>query len=465
MQRIMIRAGRSPFDRLDAVETWSRNVIGNNNGNLVFSTATHKLLSTAGTEVVPNRYAANAEFADEVNDTCDAFVLPFANAFRPSFERTLVNHAAFIRKLKIPFALLSCGAQLPAEGGFERLKKIEKAAKAFCSAVLEKSSAITVRGEVTADYIRSLGFRDVLVIGCPSMTMNGRGHRVEVKPPSRLRRPRVAYNIQSSKDMLGALVADIEKSATASYFPQDIETLDMMLWGLDRYDEDRDPQLPLRSEHRQFTRGRAEYALDAFSWMHRMRSFDLAVGPRIHGNIVAILAGTPGLVLAHDSRTLELARYHGIPHVAPAELDGLRSLEDLYPRLDFTEFNRGHGERFDRLVGFLRENGFATIYDPDQTAARAAYEQRVAAWPNDGFVGTTWRTLSGVERGRLRYLRQRQLEDVEARRRSAVELKSARTRIARLEALLAESAGADGVAAPDRFTLEDESVGSAPASS
>ena len=44
-----------------------------------------------------------------------------------------------------------------------------------------------------------------------------------------------------------------------------------------------------------------------------MRNFDFADGARFHGFMLAIQAGMPGGVIAHDSRTLEMCETMQIP--------------------------------------------------------------------------------------------------------------------------------------------------------
>ena len=44
-----------------------------------------------------------------------------------------------------------------------------------------------------------------------------------------------------------------------------------------------------------------------------MRNFDFVVGPRFHGVMLAMQAGTPGGVIAHDSRTHEMCETMEIP--------------------------------------------------------------------------------------------------------------------------------------------------------
>lgn len=376
-KRYLMRLGKTPFEVCDGFETLDRNTIGRNNGNLIFGMAAHKLFSTADTVVDANRYRINAAMAAKVNDEYDGFILPLANAFRPGFEPELARTTDFIEKLKIPFLMLSGGAQLPLDGDPRALKKIEPTVRRFAKAVLEKSSALTVRGELTAEYLKSLGFKDVIVVGCPSMTMNGRGHQVN-KPDALPAESPIAYNLQTNNPFGAELIRDAEANYDATYMPQDLATLEFMLWGTEPY-EGHDRGLPLDRSHPQFTEGKAQFQLDAPEWIRRMGELSFSFGPRIHGNIAGILAGTPGIVLAHDGRTLELSKYHGVPAIDLNVEEEPRTVAELYERADFSEFNRGHAERFDRLADFIHANGFSHIYEPSQRQALEDYNRKLQA--------------------------------------------------------------------------------------
>ena len=69
-----------------------------------------------------------------------------------------------------------------------RLAPMEASVRAFMSAVLDRSPSVGVRGEFTHDYLRGLGFRDVEVIGCPSMFLARRPARRRTTRPG-ARRP------------------------------------------------------------------------------------------------------------------------------------------------------------------------------------------------------------------------------------------------------------------------------------
>ena len=72
----------------------------------------------------------------------------------------------------------------------------------------------------------------------------------------------------------------------------------------------------MHRSHPFFAERRTRLYADPWPWLADLAAFDFSFGTRIHGNIAALLAGTPAYVLAHDSRTLELARYFEIPHTA-----------------------------------------------------------------------------------------------------------------------------------------------------
>lgn len=400
MTRVLIRAGKDPMTPSDPFDTLDRDLIGRNSGNLIFAAAAHKLLSASDVNVVANGYSFDPRTADRVNDEYDYVVLPFANAFRASYEPQLKQISAFIEKLDIPVIMLSGGAQSTTDGSFSNLKKIEPTVKRFVGSVLDRSTNITVRGEQTADYIRSLGFRDVDVIGCPSMTMNGRNHRVE--NPESKDNYKIAYNVQTSKDIIGGLVEEIERDFDATYVPQDLATLEMMLWGKDEYPQERDPRLPLRMNHEQFQRNRARFMVDAYTWIDFMGGVDLSIGPRIHGNIAAILAGKPAVVISHDSRTEELADYHRIPRFTPQELDGNWGVADAIERMDFQEFNAGQPQRFDKVIGFLHKNGLRTIFDPGEEHTLESYEANIQSSKCPDPVEVSWHDLSNSALDRLR---------------------------------------------------------------
>jgi hypothetical protein len=116
---------------------------------------------------------------------------------------------------------------------------------------------------------------------------------------------------------------------------------------------------------------------DATSWMEAMRTVDFVVGPRIHGVMLAIQAGTPGGVIAHDSRTHELCETMAIPVRRPEEIVGaltLETLPDLFP-FDAEAYRRRRIELGETLVALL---GSAGVDAPASLRDLLASETEVA---------------------------------------------------------------------------------------
>lgn len=371
--KILLRAARNPTTMHNAVDSIRRNTIGNNNGNLLFAAASHALLSVEEAQVETVASFGDKGLAERINADYQGLVLPLANCFRPGFESELKNITRTIRQLDVPFAMLSGGAQVEeGDTSFSALRSIEPTVKDFCAAVLDKSDKITVRGEVTAAYLNHLGFSAVEVIGCPSLTRMGPTFRIGLREDQF--GPKIAYNVEVSKDLMGPVIARLDSSgALVTYFPQDIKTLEMMVWGREMYAAERDRQQPLHLDHRHFTDGKAVFHLDAFTWIRSLQNFDLAIGPRIHGAVSAISAGTPALLVSHDLRTRELADFHGIPQIRPNALANIKSVEDVWERMDYSEFDARRRHQVAAVVQHLETNGFTTTLSEGRATDRHTY--------------------------------------------------------------------------------------------
>ncbi|MFF5492369.1 polysaccharide pyruvyl transferase family protein [Streptomyces aquilus] len=379
MKRVLLRSGKSPFDVVAVEEALQRDVIATNSGNLIFSDAAHKILQTPSTEVVSNGMRTDVASAAQINAEYDAFVVPLANAFRPSFEPALKRLTRLIRRLKIPVVVAGVGAQTGLNYDPSRLKPIEPAVRDFVSAVLDRSASIGVRGEFTEQYLKDMGFRDVEVIGCPSLFMYGKELAVHKRTPELTAESRIAINGSHSAVRKQGLGKVIER--THAQYPhlrfigQNLSDARQLHWRDLSDPNARIKAIPTHPDHPMYAEDKVRVYIDPVTWIDDLRGFDFSFGSRIHGNIAALLAGTPATVLSGDSRTLELCRYFDIPHLridkVPADLDPARLYEDA----DFGKLMSGHHERYERFMGFLDRNGLQNTFTHGDGGA--AFEERL----------------------------------------------------------------------------------------
>ncbi|MER5749979.1 polysaccharide pyruvyl transferase family protein [Streptomyces sp. NPDC002088] len=379
MKRILLRSGKSPYDVVPVEEALHRDVIATNSGNLIFSDAAHKILETPGTEVVSNGMKAEAAAAGRINEEYDAFVVPLANAFRPSFESGLRRLTRLIGKLKIPVVVLGVGAQAGVDYDPARLKSMEPAVRDFCAAVLDRSASIGVRGEFTEKYLKDMGFRDVEVIGCPSLFMYGKELAVQKRVPALTADSPIAINGSHSavkSQGLGRIITRTHARYPHLHFiGQNTSDARQLHWRDLSHPNGRLTAVPTHPDHPMYREDKVRVYVDPVTWIDDLRAFDFSFGSRIHGNIAALLAGTPATVLCADSRTLELCRYFGIPHRLLGELPEDVDPARLYEEADFGELTGGHQERFERFIGFLDRNGLENTFTHGDGGA--AFEARL----------------------------------------------------------------------------------------
>ncbi|MFD6419519.1 polysaccharide pyruvyl transferase family protein [Streptomyces sp. NPDC060194] len=395
-KRILLRSGKSPFDVVPLEQAMQDNVFATNTGNLIFSEASHKILEAPRTEIVSGgARTADPAAASRINAEYDAYVVPLANAFRPSFEGQLKRLTQLIRRLDIPVVVLGVGAQTGLSYDPSRLKAMEPTVKAFVSAVLDRSATIGVRGEFTESYLNDLGFRDVEVIGCPSMFMNGGTFRVDKRAEGLTADSRIAVNGSHSavRSGVGAIVSRTHRLyPNLQFIGQNLVEAQQLHWR-DLSDPVTAPltTIPTHPAHPMFGEDKVRVYVDPQTWIGALRDMDFSFGSRIHGNIAALLAGTPAMVLCHDSRTLELCRYFGIPHRKLTETPKDVDPADLYEQADFSELVDGHRERFDRFTGFLDKNGLQNTFTHgdggaafDARLAKQSFPAGVRPWNDTG---------------------------------------------------------------------------------
>ena len=437
MKRLLVRSPKDPFEVVSPRQAYHRNLIGDNAGNLVFLQATHRILRTTDQRCDPGGFSVDPPLAGTVNERYDAYVMPLANAFRVQYEPKLKRMIRFLERLTIPVVILGVGAQSDPDLSFERLKPMEPSIRRFMTAALDRSPSVGVRGELTAEYLWGLGFHDVEVIGCPSMFLHGERLEVTKRWPALDRDAEVSVNISPYVAAMGPIsVRHAERYPNLTYVPQDLETLGALIrgggWPDSRLPDD---PVPLHSGHPLFQERRARFYVEPWPWIDDLGTRDFSFGTRIHGNIAAILAGTPAYVFAHDSRTLELARYFDIPHRPMREVPPDVDAADLYAEADYTRLMAGHAKRFATFTAYLARHGLRHVWQegedpetftdrlratrfpravtvpdamlqPDTVAGRlfrARHSVAVAGWQAaDWTMGHAWRARRLVRRVRRR---------------------------------------------------------------
>lgn len=402
MKRILVRSPKDPFHVIppeQALALYPKGVFGRNVGNMVFTEAMHRLLTVPDADVVSDSFLGERlpdprDHAARISEEFDQVVIPLANAFRHSYHRNLTQMTNLIEGLTIPVVVAGVGVA----GGVGSLERpfpdnppaTVATIKRFLRAVLDRSATIGVRGETTREYLASLGFGDehVEVVGCPSLFRRGPDLQVHKRSERLTPDSHFTMNLSPYVPLMDEVsIRHAEKYPHMVYVPQGHDSLEMLLWGVDRNPAKR-PDLPAHPYHPLYRANRMRFFVDPATWTAFLAEQEFSFGTRIHGNIAAVNARTPAHVIAHDARTLELARYHEIPHTLVPDLPDRVDAADLFDRTDYTAFNAGHVGRWEIFAWFLERNDVEHVYEPGK--ANPAYDERMDATPFPAGVETLY---------------------------------------------------------------------------
>lgn len=367
MKKILIRSGVSPFTPAPTEEIIEKNFIGGNSGNLIYQASIFNALTVENTVVVPDKYRINSDDAAYINENYSHYVIPLADAFRPDFVNHLKRYTKLIKKLKIPVIVIGVGLRAPFEPKLNEGFPFDPEVKAFVSAVLEKSSCIGVRGQITADYLTTLGFKegkDHMVIGCPSMYTFGEDLEINVPKNITVDSKISINNSLLSPDHLIKFIHDSAEEFNEFYFvPQwkkELETLYALEHSIRKTESVFG--YPTKATHNYYTEDKIRFFTDANAWINYFKDIDLSFGARLHGNITATIAGTPSILFPKDARMRELAVYHNLTHVMANEITDRTSIWELIDTVDFSAPEKVQKKNFKNFVSFLNKNKLPNIY-------------------------------------------------------------------------------------------------------
>jgi hypothetical protein len=331
-------------------------LVGHNVGNLAFHYAISMILE-GHQDALP--WHTDPQQLNRLRRTG---VIPCANQLGPHADYGTL--AERFGALDIPLVAIGLGAQGPSDyempqipaGTVDWVKKI-------ASRSPNGAPNIGVRGEFTLKLLERYGLgRHAIVTGCPSLFLSPDPH-LGRKIEERARRPieHVAIAAGHQKwthlsKIESSLVKIMEETGGSYLVQSPIEMVALARGEADDMSEDaladcRDyahPDLSIK-DFKKWSRRYARVFFNVSEWMEYLRSVDFVVGARIHGVMLGLQAGVPGICIAHDSRTREMCETMGVPFVMAREVNQGFSLDELRSRFTFD------GAAFDNLRKVLAE--------------------------------------------------------------------------------------------------------------
>jgi Polysaccharide pyruvyl transferase len=310
------------------------NAVGSNTGNLAFRHAVH------GHIAPPNTHVPWGSDPGWVREMCDLLVIPSSNQVNPAADFSA--RADFLDKVNLPCLALGLGVQAPAP---EVDIHLGHGTIRYLRSLAARSRSIGVRGEYTAAVLAKYAIKNTVVIGCPSNFINPAatlGAAIERKLGAGVFDRLVMTDVELQHRALDRKLFRWMLKSAGAYVCQSQRVLISLARGrmdevipaemdyLQRYLMPRRlRRLRSRSWFAAMSRRRMRVFFDVGAWLEFLAGFDLALGVRFHGNLLAVQAGTPGICIAHDARTQELCTTTRLPQVSLQQVISARSVAEV----------------------------------------------------------------------------------------------------------------------------------------
>ena len=370
---ILIRSGVTPFAQTTYEQILTQNILGSNLGNLLYAASIYKSLYTDKIKSFIPIYFKNGQIISNkeisrINNTCKYFIIPLADAIRKDFIPKLDIMTDLIKSLKIPCYIIGMGIRAPYNTDGSLSYSFDETVKRFISAVLDKSSTVGVRGQITAEYLSHLGFKidnHISIIGCPSMYFFG--DKLKVRDTNIDKNSSICYNTQTFKypHFTSYLHDQAQLFQKHVLIPQEVKELKFIYAGKKLKVKD----ISQEEISRMYLEEDCYFFNNVKSWLDFLKTVDFTFGLRLHGCIASLIMGNKVLLFPHDARQKELAEFHAIPSIPINKVSTDKNIFELIERIDFHSPEKVHKQNFDNYVNFLEKNEIENIwsYNSDET--------------------------------------------------------------------------------------------------
>lgn len=373
-RNILLRSGKEPHQLINpfvAHGTSNIGYYGGNVGNVLFADSVYKTLNTPKTNITVDKYLVERPgFANEdidiINNQYDVFVAPYANLFREPWVKILERLNQVLPKFKIPIVMVSGGLQMKSDQKFEDLSQnLRDQVYQFGKTLLNSgASSIGVRGEKTKDFLVFLGLPEsqIDIIGCPSMYYNGANLQIEKEKDSITKDSSIAMNVNfEAPEITDLLNYHFEYFSNFSYISQIHEEYTLILYGHPFFNHPHQGMVN-NVNHPLYTANKIGFPIESQGWINYMKKQDFIFGTRLHGCVAGFLANKPTCIFRYDSRTSELINVHKFPFVEVDKNKPVFDADELYQKVDFSEFNKAVTGNFQNYLNFLEKNQLSHIY-------------------------------------------------------------------------------------------------------
>lgn len=333
--------------------------IGKNTGNLMFTEAVFRLIDGDLTAI---GFSFDPAW---VNANLDAVVIPAANWINDYSDWDWLTKR--LAELKVPVTVIGLGLQSTI---YElEAVKVNASCLRFIEFLASQPSPISVRGNFTRDWFKSIGVDRVVATGCPSIYMNIFD---QTEAPQRAKPIFQSTRYGMTKPLLQSNGINRRMFDFAAGFDcpmiyqSEPEEMELLTRGVSASTLGPDKCRPLMQLYGcasvdaldGFLKRNGRVFYDLGAWSAFISQHSAVVGTRLHGSILALNSGRPSLLVPHDSRTAEVASFAGVQTMqGPTVRDcsTLDEVEGLIADNNLQRFRDVRSANQLNFIGFLRD--------------------------------------------------------------------------------------------------------------
>lgn len=330
--------------------------LGRNSGNVMFTESLRRILK--------NSRMSSFNFDAAAIAGRDAIVLAAANWINEYEDFGWLY--GVLAPTKLPIFLVGVGAQATLSGS---IPKVKPGTLRFLNLVAERSTSISARGEFTCEVLNHYGIKTGTITGCPSLLLLG------PNGPQRFRQPSMEHVVLHATRHGFGKCDEFQRFLYKQALEREFDVL-LQSEEADIYyvkDRTNNPGIMARASEAvkfayginneelisSFLRKHGMFFLNYETWIEAMSTKTFCIGTRIHGTIASIISGTPATLIAHDSRTLELAKAMNLPYVLSSDVpvDKALDVEACIQLFRECAVEQHYGAYRSRFLEFFRTNG------------------------------------------------------------------------------------------------------------
>ncbi|MBZ9655486.1 polysaccharide pyruvyl transferase family protein [Phyllobacterium lublinensis] len=310
------------------------------------------------------------EYIDRLREEYDYVILRGSNYVHQHMDWT--DAVPVLKRLGLPVIAFGIGAQAPVKGQIE----LSDATKAVLRVMADSTVSVGVRGAYSAQVLNDIGIQNVRIIGCPTaFRRNDPDMRISLPALDDVREvgvtvrrevsPDYAQDIERYLTLHRDLIKDMARRFDVTLMAQgEVEEKKLVL-GTDEQKDEAIAALKanqwaadwyLDETVEKLYRQRLFYSDVVADYENLVKSKDLVLGYRLHGNLMALANGIPSIYFTYDSRTAEFAETYQIPSFNVFGDKPFR-LEDYWDQGLFDRYNLAWRETYQEMQAFLTENG------------------------------------------------------------------------------------------------------------